>query len=131
MTDRFRESILAVVRAKFFKPKETRCPDDVTVQTWNEFVDIYRNRKRGSWSLPVGRVGDIYDYREMQLGYPMIQGTRTAHDVAAKVALRVSVKEGKIAVSNGPRAFSGSPAAAFDFLNEFYDIVFVRPDDEL
>jgi hypothetical protein len=95
MVDRLRESILTAVRAKFFKPKDTRSPDDVVVQTWNEFVDIYRKRKRGSWSMPVGRVGDIYNYREMQLGYPMIQGTRTVHCVTAKVALRVSVKKGR------------------------------------
>jgi hypothetical protein len=131
MVDRLRESILTAVRAKFFKPKDTRSPDDVVVQTWNEFVDIYRKRKRGSWSMPVGRVGDIHDYREMQLEYPMIQGTRTAHCVTAKVTLQVSVKEGKIALNNGPRAFSGGPEAAFEFLNEFYDIVFMRPEEEL
>ncbi len=113
---------LAAAVRRVFKPSDTRFPDEVVVHSWNEFVDIYEKRKRANWRLPVGGVDDIFEFQEMQLGLPMIEGMRTSHGVTAKVALRVSVRDGKIFLFNGSRVFRGSPSEAFDFLNELYDI---------
>jgi hypothetical protein len=115
---------------RVFAPEKSQQYSDESV-VWNEFVQIYQTRKRANWRLPVGCVRNLFEFREMQLDLPMIEGTRTAFGVEAGVALRVSVKEGKMVLYNGPRVFRGTPSEAFDFLNELYDISASRSDMSL
>ena len=116
--------------------------DEVTVGTWNKFVDICENRRRGNWDLPVGSAIDIHEYRDMQDNYPVIRGMRTLGGVTARLTLRVwvlgdgnmllvfdhDVNEGVDVIRLGRpsgsfcRVFKGNPQATFDFLNELYDI---------
>ena len=114
---------------RVFAPEKSHYSDESVV--WNEFVQIYQTRKRANWRLPVGCVRNVFEFREMQLDLPMIEGTRTAYGVEARVSLRVSVKDCKVVLYNGPRVFRGTPSEAFDFLNELYDISASRSDMSL
>ena len=114
----------AVRSVRFSAPKVTRHPEDAAVGAWNAFVDIYKKRRRADWEFPFDSVGSFRESRDVQLDMPAIEGTRTARGETARRTLRVKATgTGKLTLVGESLVFRGSPEEAFDFLNEFYDIV--------